>query len=213
MSGGRLAEPYDASELARLTTLIGSGNYAWVGCTGQNDGNDNIVYTWDVRGGTCDSSLFASHAYTTTSSSSTFYVYAFGGELLTVQTAGVSLGVACEGNHPPPALPPYLPPTPPVPPPPSPPPPFSPPPPPMLPDAPDYAVCFPTEIPDTTGYTQYGDGTMYVHFADAAKVCWTAGSACGAIVRFQTYYLLRSTSGGQSSFAGVSLYMRGSCGL
>ena len=77
----------------------------------------------------------------------------------------------------------------------------------------DYEVCFPTEIPDTTGYGQYGDGTMYVHFSDATKVCWQAGSNCNAIVKFQDFYLLRNSAGSTTSFSGATLFPRGSCGL
>ena len=211
VEGGFLAEPSTASLVAEANAIYSSG--AWVGCIGENDGSDNIVYTWTNLGTECDSALFAAGQQTTSSSILMFYVYLSGGELYSVQTGGVSLAAMCQSSRPPPSLPPTSPPPPPLLPPPSPPPPAVPPPPPMLPDSLDYAICFPTEIPDTTGFGQYGDGTMYVHFSDAAKVCWQAGSNCNAIVHFQNFYLLRNTAGSTSSFAGVSLYMRGSCGL
>ena len=199
--------------MLRLTSLIGKADYAWVGCTGRNDGSNNIVYTWDTGGGACDASLFASHVYTTTSSHVEMYVYAHDGKLQTVATAGVALGVGCEGNHPPPGSPPAPPPAPPAAPPPPPPLPSKPPPPPLQPNSRAYEVCFPTEEVDTTGYSQYGDGEIYQHFADAANVCWNAGTECHAIVRFQDFYLLRSSAGSKTRFDGVSLWERGTCGL
>ena len=209
VEGGFLAEPSTASLVAEANAIYSSG--AWVGCIGENDGSDNIVYTWTNLGTECDSALFAAGQQTTSSSILMFYVYLSGGELYSVQTAGVSLAAMCQSSRPPPSLPPTSPPPPPLLPPPS-------PPPPAAAAAADAARFVGLRVASRRrsrhdGFGQYGDGTMYVHFSDAAKVCWQAGSNCGAIVHFQNFYLLRNTAGSTSSFAGVSLYMRGSCGL
>ena len=129
----------------------------------------------------------------------------------------------CQGNYPPPPSPPS-PPSPPPPASPSPAPPPPPPspapsPPPMLPNAGDYGECFASGQGDATIGSNFngagGGGIQHVHLADALKLCWVAGPACGGVVVFNfgtPVYLLRG-AGSTIGNPGTTLYARGSCSL